>query len=143
MGVRRYEIEAYGCSFTNTQTTSPVGSRPPAAQQPQPVRQPGRHDRRAAPDQRLPDQRRRPPGGLGDLHDRGRRRANFAVGNRVLIYGYPQQFTSDPPNARYFEYNQITSIPASPGVIGLKHRLLLRLRRRLGRLVGHDQPQCC
>src|SRR3990167_4016078 len=48
---------------------------------------------------------------------------NFTTGNKVLIYGWGQQNVSFPPNARYFEYNEVVSAIAGTGVVTLKNPL--------------------
>lgn len=47
--------------------------------------------------------------------------ANFALGNKVLIYGFGQQDASFPPNPRYFEFNEVVSQVG--GVVTLKNPL--------------------
>lgn len=49
--------------------------------------------------------------------------ANFALGNKVLIYGSGMQNASFPPNPRYFEWNEVVSAVAGTGVITLKNPL--------------------
>jgi hypothetical protein len=47
--------------------------------------------------------------------------SHFAVGDDVLVYGFDAQGqTSYPPNPRYFEFNTITAINASTGLITLQ-----------------------
>lgn len=46
---------------------------------------------------------------------------NFAAGNRVFIYGFDQQHNGYPPNARYFEWNEVVSANAGTGVVTLKY----------------------
>jgi hypothetical protein len=48
---------------------------------------------------------------------------NYAAGNRVLIYGFAQQQDSFPPNARFFEWNEVVSVSATAGAIRLKNKL--------------------
>jgi len=50
--------------------------------------------------------------------------SNFQVGDDVLIFGFDAQGSlSYPPNPRYFEYNTITAINTSTGVVTLRSPL--------------------
>lgn len=48
---------------------------------------------------------------------------NFSADNRVLIYGWGQQDASFPPNPRYFEWNEVSTVNAGTGQITLKRKL--------------------
>lgn len=45
--------------------------------------------------------------------------ANFAAGNKVLIYGWGQLDGAYPPSARYFEWHEVVTATAGTGVITL------------------------
>jgi len=50
--------------------------------------------------------------------------SNFHVGDDVLIFGFDAQGTASyPPNPRYFEYNTITAINSTTGVVTLQNPL--------------------
>ncbi len=49
--------------------------------------------------------------------------SNFAIGNRVLIYGYSMQDGGSPPNSRYFEINKVAGVNVGTGQITLEKLL--------------------
>jgi hypothetical protein len=49
--------------------------------------------------------------------------SNFNTSDYILIWGFDQQFSGGPPNARYFEYRKAIAINAATGVITLDTKL--------------------
>lgn len=47
--------------------------------------------------------------------------ANFAAGNRILLWGRDQVGNGYPPGVRYFEWNEVVSVNAGTGVITLRY----------------------
>jgi hypothetical protein len=49
--------------------------------------------------------------------------SGYSEDDWILVFGYDNQLTGYPPNARYFEIAQIDSVDTDTGVITLKHEL--------------------